>query len=245
MAAGPLTYRSLFSLLIVSLISVTLRAQTGEAGRPDFHADAEERYGPEIALVNGEKYFYPYRLTSGDPFYPAPEGTEAIIWINGKEYPGQRIRYDLYKQVIVLDYTELSGATGSIILRNKSVDQFVIGSRLFRKFPGEDNGHRFGQVVYEGELGCVFFWKKNYETDMINGEKQHSFSDPFREMYLVRDGQMCFFKNKRTFLKCFPEPDRPVLKQIMKQQQVKIRKSPDIRVHGVLQQYEEGGHEGL
>ncbi len=87
--------------------------------------------------------------------------------------------------IVILDYTVLSGAAASIVLRNEWVDQFYIGGRLFRKYEDEGGEERFGQLIYEGEISCIYFWEKEYTPDLQNGQNRYKFFDPVRNASIV------------------------------------------------------------
>jgi hypothetical protein len=118
-----------------------------------------------MELISGEKYHYPYRAAHGNPFL-TPDGTDdASVQLNGVVYENQDVKYDIYNQHIVLDFNDMTGASRSIILRPEIVDLFILDDRLFKKYPQEGNVERFGQVIYEGEISCFYFWKKRYSVD--------------------------------------------------------------------------------
>ena len=53
----------------------TLHSQgVGEQSSNEVRDDAEKKYGPVSALVNGVKYYYPYLADIGDPFFKVEEG---------------------------------------------------------------------------------------------------------------------------------------------------------------------------
>jgi hypothetical protein len=213
----------------------SLQAQN-EAEPPyqDVKQDAEERYGPEAELINGEKYNYPYRSDSGDPFFESGASDIAAVQINGRMYDDQKIKYDIYNQLMVLEYTNSSGAPESIVLRNEWLDFVLIGDRRFRLFPEEDGSPRFGQVINDGAYSCVYFWEKRYIPNLSNVEKQYSFSTPIRHAYVVVQEQFTSYKSKGSFLKCFPKPLKPTIKQYMKEHRIRFRKAADVEMNSLM-----------
>lgn len=188
---------------------------------------AEEKYGPDMVLISGEKYHYPYRAALGSPFLN-PSGTDdASIQVRGVVYENQHVKYDIYNQLIILEFNDMTGALRSIILRPEILDLFILGDILFKKYPQESGVERFGQVIYEGEISCFYFWKKRYSVDSKVGQNQFSFSDPLRQSYLIRNGQVIQYKGKRSFLSCFPAKERVQIKAFMKKNRVSIRKAGD------------------
>lgn len=197
---------------------------------------AEEQYGPDPDLLNGRKYNFRYRSAEGNPFFEVYGESPSVIQIKGKRYEDQRIRFDIYRQQLILDFTDLSGATSSIVLNGEMVDHFSLGYIEFGKFPDKNGEERFGQVVYRDRISCVYFWKKNYQSELKDGQRYFNFSGPLRDAVIIRGDQVCAYKNKTSFLKCFLKEDRKDLKMQMRQQRINPRKATDQQMQ-VLMKY--------
>jgi len=196
---------------------------------------AEEKYGPDMALISGEKYHYPYRAALGDPFFTPLGKKDASVQVHGEVYENLDLRFDIYNQLIVLVFNDMNEASRSIILRGELLDQFILDDRLFKKFPLEDSTERFGQVIYEGEISCFYYWKKRYSVDTKVGQNHYTFSDPIRQSFLSRDGQVIPYKGKRGFLNSFPAQERVQIKAYMKKERIRIRKASDGEMRVLLE----------
>jgi hypothetical protein len=224
-------YGFILLLWVSPLISQGVTDPSSEQARDD----AEKKYGPITELVNGVKYYYPYWADTGDPFFRVEEGKGVPIQINGRLFDKQDIRYDIYNQLIVLDYTDVSGAAASIVLRNEWVDYFYVGGRLFMEFPDEDGNERFGQIIHEEDVSCIYFWQKNYDPDMQNGRKNYKFSDPFRNAAIIKEGGTRKYKGKGSFLKCFSKNQQAEIKGYLKGQRIKFKKAGDPEMKRLLE----------
>lgn len=196
--------------------------------------EAEERYGPLGDLINGEKYNYTYRAAGGDPFFESDVTEKAAIQINGRMYEDQKVKYDIYNQLMVLEFISSSGAPESVVLRNEWLDFVMIGDRCFRQFPKDDGSPRFGQVIWEGEASCIYFWKKIYLLNLDAGGKNYDFSDPIRSSYVVKEGIFTLYKSKRSFLKCFAKQVKPAIKQYLKDHRIRIKKADDMEIASLM-----------
>ena len=223
------------SLLLFLTLVLSLQAQ--DDSNPlylDVKEDAENRYGPMAELINGEKYNYTYRFSGGNPFFESDLSDKASIQINGRMYKDQKVRYDIYKQLMVLEFVNRSGAPESVVLRNEWLDFVLIGNSYFREFPEEDGSPRFGQVIYEGEFSCIYFWEKRYIPNLDAGGKSYYFSEPIRRSYVVEKGLFTPFKSKRSFLKCFPKQHKADIRLYMKERRIRFRKADDMEMASIM-----------
>jgi hypothetical protein len=191
---------------------------------PEISEDANEKYGPSAELLNGKKYHYPYRSAKGNPFFDEKGDDNASVQIDGKLYENQTIRYDIYNQMMVLDYKDRSGAPRSIVLRNEWIDYLIIDGYQFKKYPGEDGLERFGQVIHEGNFSCIYFWEKKYAPDLQQGEQHYRFSDPQLQANIVVQDHFYSYSGRRSFLRCFPKTYKAEIKKYMKERRIRIRR---------------------
>jgi hypothetical protein len=236
----------LFFLLVFSSFFSVWAQEEIDSFAIELMKEAEQKYGLNPELINGEKYHYHFFTASGDPYFEfsqnrisavenngkvyddAAQDALASIVIKGKQYSEQHVRYDIYQQLVILDYMDQHGAPASVVLRNNWVEQFEIEGQTFKKFKDQHGKVRFGQVVFEGTVSCVFFWRKEYSPELQNGQKTYSFSEPIREAVLITDGLSCHFRNRRGFLNCFLTEERAQVKAYIKEEHINIRKAgPD------------------
>lgn len=224
-------FRSLhiaFLLFSLPLTALTLLAQQEETlSWEEARQQAEESYGPDPDLLNGKKYNDVYRTAEGTPFFEVHGDMLSTIRIKGKIYQDQNLRFDIYNQLLILDFTDLSGARGSIVLRDDWVEFFTLGELLFRKYPDKDGTVRFGQEIHEGEYTCVYFWEKDYLPELKDGEKYFRFSEPDRDAVIIREGVATAFKSKGSFLKCFPKEERGPIKAFLREEGIRVQKASD------------------
>lgn len=211
-----------------------LLAQSGaDPSYPDIREEAENRYTPSDELLSGEKYQYMYRTDDGTPFFEIPGDPRASVQIGNKTYEGQRIRYDMYNQLMVLQFTDMSGAQSSLVLQGERIGEVQIGAYRFRWFSDEGTG-RYGQVIGEGPYHAVIFWEKQYLPDMKNGEEHYFFSDPVRKTFLAHNERMCPYKRNRSLVNCLPDRLKDPVKKYLKEERIHIRKASFKQVSDLL-----------
>lgn len=216
-------------------VSQSMPAQSGiDPSYREIREEAERRYLPSDELLSGEKYNYAYRSDDGTPFLEIPGNPLASLRFDGETYVGQRIRFDIYNQLMVLEYHDISGARGSLILQPERIGEVQIGEYRFRWFADKAGTGRYGQVIGRGEYQAVFFWEKQYLPDLDNGREHYFFSEPARTTFLRYEEQMCLFKRNRSFVKCFPEPERDRVKAYLKTHRIRVVKASPEEIGGLM-----------
>ena len=234
-------YRGIFKGLIMGISFMLLlqyyplhAQKTTNLSILGIREDAERKYGPNADLLNGEKYQYTYKTTRGDPFLWAHNDIESSVQIKGRVYGHQKIRFDIYNQLMVLDFTDMSGGPGSVVLNKEWVDHLIIGELLFKKFSDEEGLEKFGQVIYEGKVSCFYYWEKKYLPDLHEGENQYYFSDPIRQSCIVVNGKTCAYTGDRSFIKCFAKQDHQGIKTYLKDNRIRVNKASDGEMQTLL-----------
>jgi hypothetical protein len=210
----------------------------------EYLAACEMKYGSDADLVNGEKYFYRYRQAQGTPFL-FEDPRSAVITIHEKEFDDQKLRYDIFNQKLVLDYTNLYGANSSLVLRNEWVESFSFDNKRFIRMRGPEGESGFFQLVTDGPITCVYRWSKDYLLNLASGVQSYYFTEPVKESFLVMDGQFHPYRNNRTFLKAFKPENQKLVKQFLKQSKVKVTKAPDPQIRHVVEYCNSLSHEDL
>jgi hypothetical protein len=224
-----------------TLTSILLAATLGWSGLYaqqssliDYLADVDRKYGSDADLVNGEKYYYPYRQSQGDPFlYPEPR--PAVIQIHDKEFSGQQLRYDIFNQQLILDFQDLYGATNSLVLRDLWVKAFAFENKEFVRMKGPEGQDGYFQLVSGGQLSCVYKWSKNYQLNLNSGVQSYYFTEANKVSYLVIGGQFYLFRSNRSFLRSLDPGVQKTVKQFMKQGKVKVNKASDSQMRHLVE----------
>ncbi len=229
-ASGHIHPVSIAAILLSMLYISGQGAVQGQSAQKRSEVDpireeANQKYRGSSELLNGEKYYYPYRSARGTPFLELPGDPPATVQLSGKTFHDQRIRYDIYNQYMILDYENIAGVRGSLVLNNAWIDQVTIGKYRFRLFPGKEGKEKFGQVIGEGGYTCIYFWEKQYLPSMKEGELHYFFSGATRRSFLKHGERLCSFKGNRSLMKCFPESYRSRVKRYLKANRLRVKKA--------------------
>jgi len=224
----PLTIALLMALLGLSSLYSQQRSIT------DYLAECERKYGSDANLVNGEKYFYPYGLANGTPFFFS-ESRSARISIQGKEFEAAQLRYDIFNQKLVLDFQNIYGGTSSLVLRNEWVESFAFDNQKFIKMKGPDGQTGYFQLVTDGSIACVYKWSKKYLLNLTSGEQNYYFTEPSKESFLLMGGQFHSYRSNNSFLKVFEAENQKLVKQFMRQSKVKVNNATDSQIRHLVE----------
>lgn len=231
-----LTIQSLM-IFIALLTGTNLLGQIGSNAVPasihDQKADFDQIYGLDPNLMNGIKYNYPYANIKGDPFLFQKEMT-GNIQINGKTFPGEKIRFDILNNQVVLNYLDHSNNQQSIVLRNEWVDQFEIGEMQFKKVTLEENKDRFVQVIFEGDISCYYDWTKEHKLSSSSGSHYYYFADPVKTGILIKNGEELYFRTRMSFLKHFQREEKQRLKKYIKSEKIRFNKANSNEMKAIL-----------
>jgi hypothetical protein len=200
----------------------------------EYLEECELKYGSDADLVNGEKYFYPYSSAEGDPFFHTGSDLVTLI-VKGKEFPGQSLRYDIYNQLLVLDYKDVYGGTTSLVLRNEWVESFYSGTMLFKGFNDPEGVFGFYQVLMEGRVSCIYKWSKEYQLNLNSGQQNYYFTEGQKSAFLLIEDQFYPFKSTRSFLKAFDEIHQKEVKQFIRQSKINLRNTPDSQMRHLIE----------
>ncbi len=225
--------RTLTIAVLAALLGLSnLCAQ--QASIADYLAECERKYGSDADLVNGEKYFYPYRQSQGDPFFYS-ESRNAVILIHDKEFAGQQLRYDIFNQQLILDFQDIYGASSSLVLRSEWVEAFAFEIQNFVRMKGPEGNPEFFQMVSEGDISCVYRWSKNQQLNLGSGVQSYYFTKATKESYLVIGGKFYSYRSNKAFIKAFGPELQKSVKQFMKETKVKVNKAPDMQIRHLVE----------
>ncbi len=233
--------KQLFALVLIALLGATGMNVRGQS-LMEYIAECEKKYGSDADLVNGEKYFYPYSRVEGDPFLLS-KAQLSTIRVNGKEFEGQMIKFDIFNQKIVLEYEDLYGSTSSLVLRNEWVESFSMSSLHFKNMNGPDGKEGYFQVILEGAVSCYFGWRKEYQLNLNSGVQSYYFTEPEKTSFLVTEDGYFPFRSNRSFIKAFHNDHQKTIKLFMRQSNINVKSSPDSEMRHLIEYCNSLSHE--
>jgi hypothetical protein len=228
------------TLLLVSLLAVQmawpLTCSFGQTAEEFLQVRErfDRTYGSDCNLLNGRQYHLYYSSTS-HPFLNWDQIRPGRVVLNGVAYEDVPINYDLYQQALILQYISNTGETRYIVLNREFVDEFRLDGKLFRKvsFPGEKG--RYCQVIGEDKLRFLIRWNKNMNFSASVNETPYRYSDQSRHMFLAGSDYMHRVGSRSSFLECFEDPQRSLIRQYMREERIRLRHASDLQLQKLLE----------
>jgi hypothetical protein len=228
-------------LVLIALVRLS-DIQAQQQSISDYLAECERKYGSDANLVNGEKYFYPYTRSDGDPFFFS-EPRQVVIRVHEKEFAGQLVRYDVFNQQVVLDFNDIYGGITSLVLRNEWVESFRFEEHFFKRMEGPEGEAGYYEVVVDGPISCVYTWSKDYLMNLNSGVQSYYFTEPLKKSFLIINNIFIPYRNNGSFLKAFDSGQQKTIKQFMRQSKVKVNKAPDWQMRHLIEYCNSLSHE--
>jgi hypothetical protein len=198
----------------------------------ELYKSVENKYGFDQVLVNGACYEDKYQGKANHPFLSDNQLQKGTLVFRQREYPGVFIKYDIYKQQVIL-YIRYNNSIAWVIPPNDFISSFNLGDKSFVKYNYEGKP-RFYQVVFDSEeLKCLYYWSKlrdDHETD----NNTSGFSDAKRKNYLIMNHALYRYTNNRSFVGLFPQRSQILIKRYLKENKIKTAKGDDTEIRNML-----------
>jgi len=210
----------LFSILIFLFISGNLISQ-------DNSLELDRVYGLNPHLYNGKKYTYflPYG-TGGNQFLESSYFTLGEITIKGKKFDGIAINYDVFNQQLLLEYTNETGTSDIIEVSKAWLESFRLGGKDFQLLD-LGNGERFYQILGEGPVFILFFFRKDLTLEHTSRGSNYTFTPPFRSQFVLIGGTLNAFRKKRSLISIFDPGKEQEIKKYIKDRKLDLKKASD------------------
>lgn len=212
----------LFTLLILAISFYTCMGQSQETLN-----GSDRFYGLDQTLHNGKKYTYaPPPGCTGNQYFESPFFAEGAVTIEQITFSKVRLNYDIYNQLLLLQFPNENSPWNVLEISRAWLRSFSIGNKYFEllTFNGEE---KFYQVLGEGQIKILYYWRKTLELENTIGHYFYKFSPGIRDFYIVMDGQLIPVTSKRALVKLFPPEKQGDIRSYLRKNKVNLKKSPD------------------
>jgi hypothetical protein len=218
--------KAVFAAILSLFINhASMTAQQAQEARWDYADLAVWAYGQDQELVNGLQYYDRHPKALGHPYLLEGWVHEGSVNIRGKIYSDLWLKYDIFTQQVEVEYRTMNGADNQVILVSDRVKNFSIGNYHFESLTLEEdlNQASFYQVVGDGPVVLYIYWYKNLVPTSGDPRFIEEFTSAKRKYFLVMNGAVHPFNNKKSFVKLFPDRLQKEIKRLAKSNQVVFR----------------------
>jgi len=210
-----------------SLLLIILFSFSGTLISQDAVTILDRIYGLDQTLCNGKKYNYFLPSgTNGHQYLFSPDYVVGSVTLKGKCYQDITLNYDIFNQQLLLQYKDETGALNIIEVSKAWLKSFRLGNMNF-EFLNLEQNPRFYQVLGEGPVRILYFWRKNLNLDVVIGSSDFTFTAAVRDSYVFMDGQLKPFRTKRKLIGLFDPGHRQEIKSYLRKNKVKVKKASD------------------
>lgn len=197
----------------------------------NFEGNRNHLYGYDPLLFNGKVYtFLPGPGTEGTPFLFDQFDVHGSVTLRGVVYPDVSINYDIYNQQLVLKYSNTVGSESRIELSKAWLETFEIEGMHFEILSKADTTKRIFQVLGNGPAKIAYYRWKNLLLDTRTSSRNHFFTDPILERYLVFGDKILKYKNNKTFIASFGTANQDLIKKYLRKQSIKVKRATDYQM---------------
>jgi hypothetical protein len=129
-------------------------------------------------LYNGKKYTYAAPSgTTGHPFLLSSLYVHGSVTIKGRSYDSIMVNYDVFNQVLVFRYADETSPWNKIEISRAWLTSFRLADKNFELLTIEKEP-QFYQVLGEGTVRILYFWRKTLNLNDVIGSTNYVFSKP-------------------------------------------------------------------
>jgi hypothetical protein len=183
-------------------------------------------YGSDFNLLNGRQYYLLYSSVS-HPFLYSDEYRPESLRLKGVPYEGIPINYDIYKQQLILQYSNSSGEAKHIIINEEFIDGFTMNNKEFHRLSFPETGSGFLQVLSSGELSFYFTWGKTMFYSPTANSTPYNYTQASRKAFLYKSGQMYPIKSRASFTNAFEKQFHRDINRFLREEEINVKSSTD------------------
>ncbi|MCF8229488.1 MAG: hypothetical protein K9G58_10420 [Bacteroidales bacterium] len=236
--------RNKYILLIILLVFVKQSGIIAQHTRLNQNAsvynvllvNSDSLYGANDKLVNGSLYDPLHSMAAGHPYYPKESFQVGDIAVLGEIFTGEKIKFNIELQKLVLKKLISKGATTEILLNNTLVDSFSIRNKKFINLfflPLADSLQGFAEVIFDGEFGFYAYHKKILKDDYTRKTPYGRYQELSPRYFLIMNQNVKTIRKKRDFLKIF-KGQRKEIRKFMKKQNIKYKNASSSELARIL-----------
>ena len=187
----------------------------------------EQLYGTDDRVVNGKAYLPMHFNAKGDPYFLTDNWTKSTLVINGEEYNGQEILYNIDIEKPILKTTLKSKEEVLMVLNTDFIEAFYFGEHYFlnggKYFP-DARFKGFEEQVYNGDFKVVIRYQKSFVSQYTANTPHGFYSGTKSMVYIFDKGELKKLPTKKAMLDYFSD-DKKGIKKFLRKNKIKYKKA--------------------
>ena len=188
----------------------------------------DDIYGLNPELYNGRIYsdFYDSHV-KGHPFLLNPKYVIGTLRINNKSYVEQLINYDVFKQKVILSFTNNIHTQQLIEIPIFNLQSFSLEDKDFRLIKMPDSTLRIFQVIGKNHNLILIHWTKRMNTTSTASTYDYQFTSAKKQLWILKNHQLYPLKKNKSLIKLFEKEQAADLKKWLNSRRIRIQKAND------------------
>lgn len=201
--------------ILIALFFFSL-PMSGQQLAENFTDNLETWYGPNDLLVNGTAYQASHPFAKGHPYYLYQDWILGTVYMSGKSFPNEFIRYDVERNVLLLKKKlNETGNEVHLILNEALVDSFVFDAKKFIKNTWvEASPNGFLSVIYRGDFNFFIRYSKEFLGTYSISSPSGRYSLIQQKYFWEKAGELIPIQNKKELLNQFPLHKKAIKKHM-------------------------------
>jgi uncharacterized lipoprotein YehR (DUF1307 family) len=208
----------------------------------DLRSFSEYIYGKDVRLVIGKIYSQPYPKANGHPFMKSTNWMTGSVTVNGKEFSGLKLNYDICQDYLIYLDESPDGDKKTILLNKYSVEGFTVEDNKFITLSPEDadnlDEYQYFEVLNSGKVSLYNKWNKKFEPVTSQEFPAGRFLDTKITRYLLKDKVLYKVSNRIVLLRICADR-KSELRKYMRKHKIDFRKGMDKPLAGLIEYYNE------
>lgn len=198
-------------------------------------------FGKDIRLVSGKIYSQPKLKAAGHPFMQSRDWKTGSVDINGKNFTGLSLNYDIFEdKLIFLDETP-DGNKKVLLLNKNQVRGFTIANHSFVTLSPSEilniTENQYFEVIYSGSVSFYNRWTKDFETVATQEFPSGLFLEAKITRFFRKGNELHKINSRFDLLKLCEDHSEEVRKYLRKHR-INVRKALDEELFGVAEFYD-------
>jgi hypothetical protein len=191
-----------------------------------FYEEISKYYQTDQQLVNGYISYPPDSRIEGNPYFRWNAWKPATLYIQGKEYSNQLIRFDLVNNEIILKARMVNDNIKLIEINKYQLDSFRVEGHFFvnsRKF-GLRKEQVYLEQIFHGEFSYVRRHIKRFvdKRDIVTPHGKYS-ARKIRN-YIISNEKMLPVNRRKAFLDFFSKEQRKKIRKFIRNNHIQYKK---------------------